>query len=57
MASEDIQTQGDVQDESPMHIDKVLGGPAHDEGPGQGLVFQTSRGDLKGILHQVEGGS
>lgn len=55
MASEDIQTQGDAQDESAMHIDKVLGGPAHDEGLGQGLVFQTSRGELKGILHQVEG--
>ncbi len=55
MASQDIQTQGDAQDDSPMHIDKVLGGPAHDEGSGQGLVFKTNRGDLKGIMHQVEG--
>lgn len=55
MPPEDIQTQGDAEDQSPMHIDKVLGGPAHDEGPGQGLLFKTNRGDLKGILHQVEG--
>jgi len=55
MSSADIQTQGDAQDQSPMHIDTVLGGPAHDDGPGQGLIFKTTRGDLKGIMHQVEG--
>ena len=55
MASDSIQTQGDAQDQSPMHIDTVLGGPAHDDGPGKGLMFKTSRGDLKGIMHQVEG--
>ena len=51
----DSQTQDGAQEQETMHIDKVLGGPAHDEGPGQGLVFQTNRGELKGILHQVEG--
>ena len=55
MSSADIQTQGDAQDQSPMHIDTVLGGPAHDGGTGQGLIFKTTRGDLKGIMHQVEG--
>ena len=48
MAQEDFQTpsdpetQNDAHEQETMHIDKVLGGPAHDEGPGQGLVFQTS---------------
>jgi len=54
-APNDSQTHGDAQEQEAMHIDKVLGGPAHDEGPGHGLVFQTNRGGLKGILHQVEG--
>ena len=39
----------------PMRIEQVLAGPSHDEGEGQGLVFRTTKGDLKGILHQAEG--
>ncbi len=55
MSSEDIHVRDDAPDQTGMHIDKVLGGPTHDEGPGQGLIFKTSRGDLKAIMHQVEG--
>jgi len=51
MASEENQTLGNGP---PMRIDQVLTGPVHDDGEGQGLVFRTTRGEIKAILHQAE---
>ena len=55
MAPPEGQEPEKTPQESSMTIKQVLAGPAHDEGTGQGLVFKTTMGDLKGILHQSEG--
>ena len=34
---------------------KVSAGPPHEGDIGEGLVFRTNQGDLKGILHRAEG--
>ena len=43
------------QKELSMNIEDVSNVPAHDGGSGQGLLFSTTRGELKGIFHQAEG--
>ena len=51
----DVSDQDIYQKEPTMNIEQVLSVPVHDEGSGQGLVFQTTRGEIKAILHQAEG--
>lgn len=36
-----------------MAVKEILSGPPADGGPGEGILFRTSRGDIQGILHRA----
>ena len=38
-----------------LEVQQVLTGPPHEGETGEGIVFRTDQGDLKGILHRAEG--
>ena len=38
-----------------MAVKEVLSGPTADGGPGEGVLFRTTRGDIQGILHRAPG--
>jgi alpha/beta superfamily hydrolase len=47
------QTGSQIRTE--LEVKEVLTGPPHEGDLGEGLVFRTDQGDLKGILHRAEG--
>jgi len=47
------QKSGEDSAQAAMNILEVLGGPTHDGGAGEGLLFRTSRGDIRAILHRA----
>jgi alpha/beta superfamily hydrolase len=55
MAPPEEQSSDNPPDGPSMTIQQVLSGPTPDDGPGQGLLFKTTLGDLGAILHQSEG--
>ena len=38
-----------------LEVQQLQTGPPHEGDIGEGLVFRTDQGDLKGILHRAEG--
>ena len=53
VASDGGQTGSPIRTE--LEVQEVLTGPPHEGDIGEGLVFRTDQGDLKGILHRAEG--
>ncbi len=52
MTDPDQQASPSARTDGPkMQIHEVVGGPPHEGDAGRGLVFRTSRGDLRAILH------
>ena len=55
MTSSNAPDENAAPPEMSMKVLEVMAVPTADGGPGDGVLFHTSRGDIQGILHRSEG--